>query len=390
MAESAAKEAGNAGGMREYFSDDWNIVYQGDVLTVLRTMEDSSVQCCVTSPPYWAMRDYGLAPNVYGGRETCAHDFGPETSLHRGGPAGDFLRVRNRQSRNLVADINTGAFCSLCGAWRGNLGHEPTPDLFIKHMVLIFGELKRVLRDDGTLWLNMGDTYNNDSPGMKKYSVKKAHCGNYKRKDLIGIPWMLAFALQSDGWYLRSDIIWHKPNPMPESAKDRPVKAHEYLFLLSKCRKYYYNAAAIKERASENTHSRGDGMHKKLHVPSGWDTSSGSHTKLMGRYRAKQNESFAKATMEKVEYRNKRSVWTVPVFPYQDAHFATFPPDLIKPCILAGCPPGSVVLDPFAGSGTTLYVAKELSRKSIGIEIKEEYCSLLLQRIRQGVLNLAI
>jgi DNA modification methylase len=214
----------------------------------------------------------------------------------------------------------------------------------------VFHEVKRVLRDDGTLWLNLGDSYagNNSRAsfngragyGNPRETVVKRLPEGLKSKDMIGIPWRVSFALQADGWYLRSDIIWHKPNPIPESVKDRPTKSHEYIFLLSKNRKYYYDGDGIKERANN---------------------------------------------INNVDTRNKRSVWTVPTKPYKEAHFATFPPNLITPCIIAGCPEGGIVLDPFWGSGTTAAVSKQLSRYYIGIEINPEYIEIAKKRIEEHV-----
>jgi site-specific DNA-methyltransferase (adenine-specific) len=246
-------------------------------------------------------------------------------------------------------------------------------------MVEVFREVRRVLRDDGTLWLNLGDNYaRNPSKGgsgpnaketgntyeeaqksrsrdirrvgRNEAEVKRAGGGEQKatqtvkEKDLVGIPWRVAFALQADGWYLRQDIIWHKPNPMPESMRDRCTKAHEYIFLLAKSKRYYYDAEAIAEACIESNASR-------------------------------------------PPHRNRRSVWTVTTKPYKAAHFATFPPDLIEPCIMAGCPEGGTVLDPFLGSGTTGDVARKLGRKSVGLELNADYCQLAANRLRQEVLD---
>jgi DNA modification methylase len=301
----------------------WEIK-QGDALSVLKTMPEQSVHCCVTSPPYWGLRDYGVD---------------------------------------------------------GQLGLESTPDEYVEKMVEVFREVRRVLRDDGTLWLNLGDSYagsgkgawdnkevqkevyvpDKDSPQCK---LKKVPQG-LKPKDLVGIPWMVAFALRADGWYLRSDIIWHKPNAMPESVKDRPTKAHEYIFLLSKSPKYYYDYEAIKEQAATEGRIKkcGPGSH------AGTDRIPCKQKKqdLVGN---RQYTGFNERWRNRpVKGRNKRTVWTVATYPFPEAHFATFPPKLIEPCILAGCPVGGTVLDPFAGSGTTLLVATQHHRKSIGIAV---------------------
>jgi DNA modification methylase len=291
---------------------DGQTILQGDCVQVLPQVESESVNCCVTSPPYWGLRDYGVD---------------------------------------------------------GQLGLEATPDEYVAKMVQVFGEVRRVLRDDGTLWLNLGDSYARQAGDDQKKSTDSGmrtgrtgrsaelfKSGNnkppeyLKPKDLCGIPWRVAFALQADGWYLRQDIIWHKPNPMPESVRDRCTKAHEYIFLMSKSGKYYYDAEAIKGRQrGEN----GGG------VEYDHDTTKS----------------------------NKRSVWTVTTQPYPGAHFATFPPKLIEPCILAGCPEGGVVLDPFLGSGTTSAVARPLGRRTVGVELSRDYSEIAANRLRQSVLD---
>ncbi len=312
-------------------------LYIGHALDVLRSLPDESVQCVVTSPPYWGLRDYETPPVTFG------------------------------------------------DGWSGQMGHEETPALYVVHMVEIFDEVRRVLRGDGTLWLNMGDSYCSDGRTSTNAS-DKATCSNTKRgiqgrsltppglktKDMVGMPWRLALALQAAGWWLRDCIIWHKPSPMPEGVKDRTTKAHEYIFLLAKSATYTYDADAIKEPVSGNAHTRGKGVHPKAKVPSGWDTGPGSHKEKTGRYRPKQNESFSAAVSGLVEMRNKRSVWKIPSSPYPGSHFATFPPKLVEPCILAGCPEG-YVMDPFMGAGTTGMVALQLGRPVIGIELSQTY-----------------
>ena len=317
---------------------------------------------------------------------------------------------------------------------------EPTPDLYIQHMVQVFREVKRVLRKDGTVFLNLGDSYISGkescfNPGggkdsldvhanlknVKTYNLKRPNLSDVKSwglkpKDLTMIPARAALALQADGWWLRSDIVWHKPNPMPESVNDRPTKAHEYVFLLTKSATYYYDADAIKEPASPESHARyargrsdrhkwadgGPGNQsiakslehmrkpgvnpKAQRTPVGWQTGPGSHDKIpKGRYRPKQNESFSHAVKDLVEFRNKRTVWTIPTEPTPEAHFATFPEKLVEPCILAGCPKNGVVLDTFMGSGKTLRVAKRLYRRAIGIELNPEYCEMPLKYLKQDV-----
>ena len=258
------------------------------------------------------------------------------------------------------------------------IGQEQSPEEYIENMVDVFRKVRDVLADDGTLWVNIGDSYYNYRPGkgqaLNKQSVSNTkqdlpdECprrGNklegLKEKDLIGIPWMLAFALRADGWYLRQDIIWHKPNPMPESVKDRCTKSHEYIFLLSKSKKYYYDNEAIKEPAKDwGTRDRTNGKYHNT------GTGLQPHSGL--------SKSYPK--------KNKRSVWSVTNKPYKGAHFACYPPDLIEPCILAGSEKGDIILDPFMGSGTTAMVAKKNSRAYIGCELHEEYASLQTDRIR--------
>lgn len=353
-------------------------------------LKDESVHCVVTSPPYWGLRDYGLEPQVWGGDPNCCHEWSKKkmdleaysgSNRWQHGICGDGRNGRGpnyqrqlRESGELAkGNVSQGAFCS-CGAWCGCLGLEPTVELYVEHTVEVFREVRRVLRQDGTLWLNMGDshasqggkhttTFKDDILGagaatkvanLYKYQSRKAPVG-LKPKDLVGMPWRVAFALQADGWYLRSDIIWHKPNPMPESVTDRPTKAHEYLFLLTKAKRYFYDYHAVMEPSSGTAHSRGNGVNPKAkmagrnsriyvdrdpaHInraPSGWNTGSGSHDTLTGRYKPRQNESFSAAVKGIVSMRNKRTVWTIPTQPYSGSHFATFPEALVEPCILAG------------------------------------------------------
>jgi DNA modification methylase len=301
-------------------------IRQGDCREVLAGMEAESAHCCVTSPPYWGLRDYGVD---------------------------------------------------------GQLGLEPTPDEYVAKMVEVFREVRRVLRSDGTLWLNLGDSYasvGGHSGGVGATSQRqgrrniveqhkvKGYAGGsgIKTKDLVGIPWRVAFALQVDGWYLRQDIIWHKPNPMPESVTDRCTKAHEYIFLLSKSARYYYDADAVKEPDAGTDHAR-----VVLDGQPSLEPSNGLRSKHNGiRTEGGRNG----------QGRNRRSVWTVTTKPYKEAHFATFPPQLIEPCILAGCPAGGTVLDPFGGSGTTGEVAAKHGRNAVLIELNPEYLALAQDR----------
>ena len=380
-----------------YNGDTTQIIYQGDALEVLRGMSPESVHCCITSPPYWGLRDYGV---------------------------------------------------------EGQIGLKQTLQEYVEALVEVFREVRRVLRPDGTLWLNLGDSYagswgsaSHDINGKaRRTGTNQRPPTSYKQKglkpkDLVGIPWRVAFALQADGWYLRSDIIWHKPNPMPESVTDRPTKAHEYIFLLAKSRRYYYDAEAIKEPIAASTveraKSKNNASTRKDKGTAQWQS---------GLTPEQQDKWYS--NIDKNTVRNKRSVWTVTTKPFKGAHFAVFPPDLITPCILAGTSPtacphcgapwkrvverertgerevqvsgrkgllrndlakhagrigevkvttlgwgptctckgndGSgrcVVLDPFVGSGTTLLVAQRLGRSGIGIELNPDYCAMASRRI---------
>lgn len=302
-------------------------ILEGDCRQTLKSLPDESVHCCVTSPPYFGLRDYGCEDQI---------------------------------------------------------GLEQTPDAFVEELVSVFREVKRVLRNDGTLWLNLGDSYatqggchagRSDQQGVGAKRVLESGAGDkgtrtppagVKAKDLIGIPWRVAFALQADGWYLRQDIIWHKPNPMPESVQDRCTKAHEYIFLLSKSARYFYDIKSVMEPVASGTIARL--TQPTISEQAGSDRVPG---KTNGNMKA----------VGGTETRNRRSVWTVTTKPYSGAHFATFPPDLIEPCILAGSPRGGSVLDPFGGSGTTAQVALENNRSAILCELNPEYVGLINDRL---------
>lgn len=302
-----------------------NKIIQGNCLDVLKTFPDKSINCCVTSPPYYGLRDYG----------------------------------NNEQ-----------------------IGLEETPEKYIENLVQVFTEVKRVLKDDGTLWLNIGDSYagsgrgaNEDGKqGTNKGTIFNPETGGktfgLKPKDLIGIPWMLAFALRSSGWYLRQDIIWSKKNCMPESVTDRCTKSHEYIFLLSKSAKYYYDNEAIKTKMECPEHDKRTRESRKR-----------APTKLVNGIRSGNDSVY--------EYANKRSVWETTLTPYADAHFATYPQTLITDCIKAGCPESGIVLDPFSGAGTTALVASKLNRNFIGIELNPEYIRITEKRLQKelGMFN---
>ena len=353
-------------------------IYNGDALEILPLLPAESVHCCVTSPPYWGLRDYGTA-KWEGGDEGCEHEG------HRsmtGAPGSD------KQASNHGANAVAAVACRHCGAKRidSQIGLETSPGEYISRLVSLFAEVRRVLRKDGTLWLNLGDSYSATTKGSGGHNPKQdSNVGAWhsdrkwqipsglKPKDLCGIPWRVAFALQEAGWWLRSDIIWAKPAPMPESVTDRPTRSHEYIFLLAKSERYYYDAAAIAERSTyagknvslgEKSLSRGQ--------------ATGANVSASG------NGTAAFVTV--TETRNKRDVWTINGDPFPEAHFATFPPALILPCVLAGCPAGGLVLDPFSGAGTTALVAKEQGRRAIGIELNANYVAMTARRLSQDVL----
>ncbi len=311
-------------------------LFCGDVLETLRMLPDRYVQMCVTSPPYYGLRDYGVD---------------------------------------------------------GQMGLEPTPDEYVANMVAVFREVKRVLRNDGTLWLNIGDSYagsgkgpskslqseasqnvrllgsgddkSDSNRGSRKYGHNDGKVPDgVKAKDLLGIPWLLAFALRADGWYLRSDIIWHKPNPMPESVTDRPTKSHEYLFLLAKSREYFYDTEASKEPCVTSGRTSGSTRRVSTHMPTHMGDSVPWTDVGQGR--------------------NRRDVWSINARPYRGAHFATFPTALVEPCIKAGSPAGGLVLDPFGGSGTVGHVARSLGRESVLIELNPAYCALAVARVGES------
>ena len=293
------------------------MIHTGDSLAVLQTLSAASVQCCVTSPPYWGLRDYG-------------HD--------------------------------------------GQIGLEETPEQYVARLVAVFAEVRRVLADDGVLWLNLGDSYasNPASGGAGRQEGGKHQRtprGQYRRpdglkpKNLVGIPWRVAFALQADGWYLRSDTIWHKPNPMPESVRDRPTKAHEYVFLMSKSARYFYDQDAIREPSKDPTDDRkARSTTKQKRMPT-------------------HDVAGIRPGSATYEFRNARSVWTIPTQPYPGAHFAVMPPALADRCIRAGSRVGDVVLDPFSGAGTTGMVARRLRRQYVGIELNPTFAEMARNRI---------
>jgi len=355
-----------------------NKVYFGDCRDSMRQMakEGIKVQTCITSPPYYGLRDYGTAIWV-GGDINCDHV--EKIQAHGGERA-------NRDQTSQIFKFK--GICKKCGAKSEDLqiGNEQNPKEFIDNLVEVFACVWDLLEDNGTLWVNLGDSYYNYRPGKGQRVVANsiasqkasefehsAKRGNklegYKEKDLMGMPWRLAFALQDFGWTLRQDIIWHKPNPMPESVTDRCTKSHEYIFLLSKKPHYYFDYQAIRE----------EGV-----IPEGTKAAKGSEER--------QNQKGVNSRPPEYKIydgmRNKRDVWTINTKPYSGAHFAVFPQELVEPMILAGSKVGDIVLDPFFGSGTTGQVAQNLGRKWIGCELNQDYESLQNERLKQQGLEL--
>jgi len=320
------------------------VIYQGDFIDILKTLDDEIIQCCVTSPPYWGLRDYGVD---------------------------------------------------------GQLGLEKTPEEYVEKLVIGFREVRRVLKDDGTLWLNLGDSYYNYRPGctsqtkqtlngvdgkVVEFSDKRgSKQEGLKEKDLCGIPWRVAFALQADGWYLRQDIIWAKPNPMPESVTDRCTKSHEYIFLLTKSARYYYDNEAVREQSVWDLDGQGTEGRKNRafegmkSYPT--DIKNGIRPRTRKTGEGQDSAIGTKGCAGCDGYRNKRSVWTITTKPYKEAHFATFPEEIPRTCILAGSKKGDTILDPFSGAGTTGVVAEKLNRKYVGIELNPQYIKMAEDRI---------
>ena len=345
----------------------------------------------------FGLRDYGTA-KWEGGDPNCDH-LGKLVPSRAGFNKRYFGKPSSEGNKQDALHEPMGEICAKCGAVRidQQIGLEQTPAEYVNDIVQVFREVWRILRDDGTVWLNLGDSYNGSGgaggdyiegglkEGQPKYPGR--HINNLKLKDLIGIPWMVAFALRDDGWYLRQDIIWHKPNPMPESVKDRCTKAHEYVFLLSKSPHYYYDYEAVLEPATgydgrKDTKFKGSIKSYDGVMPGGKPQSFAQNGHERWQYKNLQEDGQKTNTMhlnrlEGEEYmspvRNRRSVWTIPTSPYKGAHYATFPPKLIEPMILAGCPAGGIVLDPFVGSGTTVMVANQLGRKGIGLDLNFKY-----------------
>ena len=330
-------------------------------------LADACVDCVVTSPPYWGLRDYGTATWT-GGDASCSHNA-------RSGDLRFTHPISDKQRSNAGSAGSAGSAgpsCLSCGATRIDvqIGLEPTPEAYVAALVTVFREIRRVLKDDGTIWLNLGDSYATgggrvgECPGGGKQGENwrlrglmtppnRMPINGLKPKDLVGIPWRVIFALQTDGWYLRSDIIWAKPNPMPESVMDRPTKAHEYVFLLTKSERYYYDADAIAEPTDRVT--------------------SGNLLWKLGADRGRPASHLGGSIPWDGDTRNRRSVWTIPTECYRGAHFATMPEALVEPCVLAGCPLGGLVLDPFCGTFTVGAVAARYSRRVVGLDLTYQH-----------------
>ncbi len=331
--------------MKPYFEADAGGIYQGHAPEVLQGMEAESCHMVVTSPPYWGLRDYDLPPQIWGGDPACEHEWQKHLQaaangiIHPAGMSGETLSGSSATRKPKVS-----AFCHSCNAWLGSFGLEPTPELYIEHTVEIFRGVWKVLRKDGTVWLNLGDSY---AAGKRDYNSFRRDRGHVcvprpkpppglKPKDLCGIPWRVALALQADGWWLRQDIIWSKPNPMPESVTDRCTKSHEYIFLLTKSAKYFYDAEAMKEPQEEYERNRrlrekSQGLNSTYSIAAEGKTGQSPQSGTGAVKNVQRRHELVEAGT-----RNKRSVWNVATHPFPEAHFATFPPKLIEPCVLAG------------------------------------------------------
>jgi DNA modification methylase len=458
------------------------LILCGHVIDVLRSLPEKSVQCVVTSPPYWGLRAYGTEPQVWGGDAECQHRWlDPIPGDAKGGSGTP--TDKNNRGEDYARGSERGAFCA-CGAWRGEFGLEPTPELYVAHTVEICREIRRVLRDDGVMWWNLGDSYFATGGGQKDVGKAAYSPGDRPRKhatlkpkDLVGIPWRVAFALQDDGWWLRSDVVWSKNNPMPESITDRPSRAHEYIFLLTKSERYFYDQDAVRTALAQSTVrevAQGyNGTATKLYEGTGAQDPSETKSRIIANMQRKQ-DALGKNTYTGFNDRyvppesgaNLRTVWQVPTQPYKEAHFATFPEEIPRRCILLGTsekgccakcgapyerdvdvkrpegymesyedvddsyldnsgrrggweprtlssiygtstatkretkgwsptcsceasePTPCIVLDPFAGSGTTMTVARGLGRRSIGVELKDEYVKMARRRCSADVPDL--
>ncbi len=426
--------------------EDGITLYRGDVLDVLSSLRSESVDCVVTSPPYWSLRNYsGEQGRNWGGDPACQHEWGETHIRKEGGGAytgsrrWQHLAVEAQETGVPVRDIEPGAWghpeiaagntCRLCGAWRGAYGLEPTHLLYVEHTVEVLRAVWRVLKPSGVVWWDIGDSYSGSGRGIG--DTKTTNRGNtasrdmhdarveagaigrswvapppgLKAKDLCLIPQRVAIALQDDGWYVRCDVVWSKPNPMPESVTDRPTKSHEYVWLLSKSARYWWDADAVREplapssvqRINQPTFDQQAGGEKDY--AHGTNSNRSARQSLVnlkkradkqrghGRRHAGFNDRWDNMPRDEqmAGGANIRSVWTMATQPSPLPHFASFPEELPVRCIKASCPPDGIVLDPFAGTGTTLKVARDLGRKAIGIEVSAEYVELAVKRLRYGV-----
>ena len=390
------------------------LIYGVDVLAGLRLLPDNSAHCIVTSPPYWGLRDYGVAACVWGGDPSCAHEWSCETTVRKGGANGRDDMVHRL---GLVDDKappteyrrDASSTCTRCGAWCGQLGLEPTPTAYVKHMVDVFSEAHRVLRPDGTLWLNLGDSYNSGPP----LSGGRVQAGTLKPKDLAGIPWRVALALQEAGWWLRNDVIWHKSNPMPSPVQDRFNTTHEHLFLLAKSEKYYFDLHAVRVPYTYGAYDDTG----TFHPAQTWSDAAAGERKFdntEGHYGAlaMPPRKFGRGLFNP-NGKNPGDMWTIPTQPFAGAHFAVWPEAIPERCIRAGtsahgvcstcetpwrrvagnswqascsCAGATVqravVLDPFSGSGTTGRVAMRLGRDYVGLDLNESYIGMARARLR--------
>lgn len=359
------------------------VIIQGDCLKTLKSLEDKSVRCCITSPPYYGLRDYGTGKWV-GGDPNCNH--------YRDSKQSEFTATGHKHMQDCgqaIGDAIYKSVCPKCGAVRVDeqIGLEETPQEYINRLVDVFREIRRILKDDGTLWVNIGDTYAYQNSCNHNFDYDKGSGSNneniskrkfddsIKHKDLIGIPWLFAFAMRDDGWYLRQDIIWAKTNPMPESVEDRCTKSHEYIFLFSKSSDYYFDFESIQEDSIEDVAGTKFGGNKY--------GGNGEQfvNKSAGIYSGNEYVSNGK--------RRKRDVWFVGVNSYKGAHFATYPIELITPCVLAGSHKNDTILDPFSGSGTTGLVALANNRKYIGCELNESYIELSYKRLNEELFGVS-
>ncbi|MGB7124426.1 MAG: site-specific DNA-methyltransferase [Thermoplasmata archaeon] len=438
-------------------------ILQGHVSDVLRTLPEESIHCAATSPPYWGLRTYGTEPQVWGGSPQCIHSWETVAIPSGNGQITHPMVAETLNGASATRSPRTSTSCLHCGAWKGELGLEPAPESYVDHLAGVFDEVRRVLRSDGTLWLNLGDTYCTHPAGLTGAKRWKAstleirdrtgaeqagsidkRIPNLKEKDLVGVPWKIAFELQRRGWWLRADCIWSKRNPMPEPTRDRPTRSHEYVFLLTKSQRYFYDAEAVREPLQESSLRR-----LRHHLPNPVDNPAYQSKHPRGDFRR-----FPLLTNTDPTGRNLRSVWQIATQPYRGAHLATFPEALPEICIRAGtsekgacascgtpwvhkvraegggighdwhpekslavgrgqgiAAPGihdgtyrrvdlgyrkacscstkrvvpCVVLDPFMGSGTVLAVARRLRRRSVGIDLNPQYATLARERIDAAV-----